>query len=100
MILNDREVMTVTLSDRRAEVYAADMEKSLAQAQKIRRLAAQQLMPVNPALARIVVLEATTAEARALVGLNRIPEALALLRALPAVSPAEIAIRIRQLAGV
>lgn len=38
MILNGREVMTLTLGDRRAEVYAADMEKSLAQAQKMESL--------------------------------------------------------------
>lgn len=38
MSLNDREVMTLTLSDRRAEVYAADLEKSLAQAQKMESL--------------------------------------------------------------
>lgn len=38
MNLKDREVMTLTLSDRRAEVYAAELEKSLAQAQKMESL--------------------------------------------------------------
>jgi len=38
MNLNDREVMTLTLTDRRAEVYAAGVEKSLSQAQKMESL--------------------------------------------------------------
>ena len=38
MSLNDRDVMTLTLNDRRAEVYAAELEKSLAQGQRMESL--------------------------------------------------------------